>query len=52
MKYGLYHLVVIDNINSCKGVYAAMCKVLDLNYDILANHNHQMLTGEHCNRFF
>ena len=51
MKFGLCHLVVIDDGNPFKGAFVAMCTALDLNYDILANRNHKGLTVEHFHRF-
>ena len=47
MKFGLCHLVVIDNVIQFKRVFVAMCKVLKPNYDILAKRNHTGLTIEH-----
>ena len=35
MKFGLYHLVVIYDGTPLKGILVAMCKTLDLNYDVL-----------------
>ena len=51
MKYGLYHLVVIDDGNPCKFAFVAMCKNLDQNYGILVKRNYQILTVEYFNRF-
>ena len=51
MKFGLCHLVVIDNGTQFKGTFVAMCMDLDLNYDILAKRNHKGLTVEHFHRF-
>ena len=36
MKFGLYHLVVLDDGTPFKGTFIAMCQALNLNYDILA----------------
>ena len=51
MKFGLCHLVVIDDGTPFKGAFVAMCKALALNYDILAKRNHKGLTVEHFHRF-
>ena len=46
VKFGLYHLVVLDDGALFKGSFVVMCKVLDLNYDILAKCNHKGLSVE------
>ena len=51
MKFGLCHLVIIDDGTPFKGDFVAMCIALDLNYDILAKRNHKGLTVEHFHRF-
>ena len=51
MKFGLCHLVVIDDGTLFKGSFVAMCKYLDLYYDILAKCNHKGLTVEHFHCF-
>ena len=44
MKFSVCHLVVIDDSISFKGAFVSLCKVLDLNYDVFAKHNHKMST--------
>ena len=51
MKFGLCHLVVLDDGIPFKGACVAMCKSLKLNYDILANRNHKGLLVKHSRRF-
>ena len=51
MKFGVCHLVVIDDGTPFKDAFVAMCTALDLNYDILAKRNHKGLTVEHFHRF-
>ena len=51
MKFGLCHLVVLDDGNPFKGAFVAMCESLKLNYDILAKRNHKGLSVEHFHRF-
>ena len=51
MKFGLYHLVVIDDGTPFKGDSVAMCTALELNYDILTKRNHKGLTVKHFHRF-
>ena len=51
MKFGLCHLVVIDDGTPFKGAFVATCTTLDLNYDILTKRNHKGLTAKHFRRF-
>ena len=51
MKFGLCHLVVIDDGTLFKGSFVAMCKALDLNQDIFANRNYKWLTVGNFHRF-
>ena len=51
MKFGLCHLVVLNDGNPFKCAFVAMCKSLKLNYDILAKRNHKGLSVEHFHRF-
>ena len=41
MKFGLYHLVVLDDSTPFKGSFIAMCQALNLNYDFFAKQNHK-----------
>ena len=52
MKFGVCHLVVIDDGTPFKCVFVAMCKALDLSYDIFSKRNHKRLTVEHFHHFF
>ena len=51
MKFGLCHLVVLDDGISFKGTITAMCEALSLNHGVLAKRNHKCLTVEHYHRF-
>ena len=51
MKFGLYHLVIMDDGTSLKFSIVSICKTLDLNYDARANRNHKGLTVEHFHHF-
>ena len=50
LKFGLCHLVVLDNGIHFKGSFIAMCEDLNLNHDIFAMRNHNILTIEHFHR--
>ena len=51
MKFGLCHLVVLDNITPFKGSFIATCQVLNLNYNILTKWNHKGFYVEYFHRF-
>ena len=51
VKFGLCHLVVLDDGSPFKGAFIAMCNALSLNYDVLMKRNHKGLTIEHFHRF-
>ena len=51
MKFGLYHLVVLDDGSPFKGDFVTMCEALNLNHDVLAKRNHKDLIVEHFHRF-
>ena len=51
MKFGLCHLVVLDDGSHFKGTFIAMRDALNLNHDVLAKRNHKGLTVEHFYRF-
>ena len=51
LKFGICHLVILDDGNPFKGVFAAICKALNINYDILAKRNHKGLLVEKFHRF-
>ena len=51
LNFGMCHLVVLDDGNPFKGVCLAMCKVLRINYEILAKRNHKRLLVEKFHRF-
>ena len=51
MKFGLCHLVDLDDGSPFKGAFIVMCDTLNLNYDVLAKLNHKGLTVEHFHRF-
>ena len=51
MKFGLCHLVVLDDGSPFKGAFIAMCDVLNSKYDVLAKRNHKGLIVDHLHRF-
>ena len=51
LKFGMCHLVVIDDNTPFKGAFVAICQVLNMNYDVLTNRNHNGLSVEHFNHF-
>ena len=51
LKFGICHLVILDDDSPFKGVFTAMCKSLHINYDILAIRNHKGLLVETFHRF-
>ena len=51
LKFGMCHLVVIDDGTPFKGAFVAMCQALNLNYDVLAKRNRKGLSVENFHRF-
>ena len=51
MKFGVCHIVDINDGMPFKDPFVATCKSLDLNYDVLSKRNHKRLTIEHFHRF-
>ena len=51
LKFGLYHLVVLDDGNPFKGAFVAMCQSFKINNDILDKRIHKELSVEHFHRF-
>ena len=47
LKFGLCHLVVLDDGTAIKRAFIAIYEALHLNRNVLANHNHKGLTIEH-----
>ena len=47
LKFGLCHLVVLDDDTAIKGAFIAIYEALHLNRNVFANHNHKGLTIEH-----
>ena len=43
LKLGVCHLVILNDGCPFKGVFSIMCKVLNINFDILAKRNHKGL---------
>ena len=41
MKFGIFHLVVLDDGSPVTGAFIAICDALNLNYDVLAKRNHK-----------
>ena len=51
LKFGMYHLVAIDDGAPFKRAFVAMCQALNLNYDVFAKRNHKGLSVENFHRF-
>ena len=51
MKFGMCHLVVIDDGSPFKGSFVTMYQALNLDYDVLARLNHKGLSIEYFHRF-
>ena len=51
MKFGLCHLVMLDDGTLLKEDFIAMCQALNLNYNILAKRNDKGLSVEYFHRF-
>ena len=51
MKFGLCHLVTLDDCTPFKGTSIAICEPLNLNHDILAKRNYKCLIVDYFNRF-
>ena len=51
LKFGICHLVILDDGSPFKGVFSAMCKALHINYEILAKRNHKGLLVKKFHRF-
>ena len=51
MKFGLCHLVVLDDGSPFKGSFIVISDALNLNYDVLAKHNHKGLAVDYFHRF-
>ena len=51
LKFGIYHLVILDDGNPFKSIFTAMCKYLNIDYDILAKRNHKGPLVEKFHRF-
>ena len=50
LKFGIYYLVILDDVIPFKCVLSAMCKELIINYDILAKINYKGLLVEKFHR--
>ena len=51
IKFGICHLVAMDDENPFKWAFIVICECLHLNYNVLAKRNHKGLTVEHFHRF-
>ena len=51
LKFGICHLVILDDGIPFKGVCSTMCKALRINYEILAKRNHKGLLVKKFHRF-
>ena len=50
LKFGLCHLVILDDNTPFKGAFIVMCESLNLNHNVLAKRNDKGLTVEHFHR--
>ena len=46
LKFRIFHLIILNNSSSFKGIFSAICKVLNINPHILAKINHKGLLVE------
>ena len=51
IKFGICHLVILDDGSPFKGVFSTMCKALRINYDILDKRTHKGLLVKNFHRF-
>ena len=51
LKFGMCHLVALDDFTTFKAVFIAVCEALNLNHDFLVKLNHKGLTIEYFHRF-
>ena len=51
LKFGMCHLVVIDDGTPFKGAFVAMYQALNRNYNVLTKRNHKGLSVEHFHCF-
>ena len=51
LKFGICHLLILDDCSPFKGVFTAMCKSLNIKYDVLAKRNDKGLLVEKLHRF-
>ena len=51
LKFGLCHLVVLDDGNHFNETFISMCEALNLNHNVLMKRNNKGLTVEHFHRF-
>ena len=51
LKFGICHLVILDDDSPFKGVFTVMCKALRINYYILAKRNDKGLLVVNFHRF-
>ena len=51
MRFGLCHIIVLDDSNPFKGAFVAMCRALKLNYAIFSKRNYKRLLVGKFHRF-
>ena len=51
LKFDICYLIILDDGSPFKGIFTAMCKTLNTNFDILAKRNHKFLLVEKFYRF-
>ena len=50
LKFGICHLIILDDGSPFKGVLSVMCKALRINYDIIAKRNRKGLLVNKFNK--
>ena len=51
LKFGVRHLIVLDDGTPFNESFIAICEALNLNHNVLTKPNHKGLTVEHSHRF-
>ena len=46
LKFGICHLLILDDSSPFRGPFTTMCKSLNINYDVLVKSNHKCLLVE------
>ena len=51
MKFGSFHLIILNDVTPFQVAFIAMCQTLNKTYDIFAKRDHNGLTVAHFHRF-